>query len=120
MAYKTRWKDIFKALQSLGISVYSPGQHIGECLNSYTVVRDAGAQKLYGYSTVQQFYDILCYVPRDKFSELEVFVSEVEKAMKSLEPMIKPLYTKTQSFYDDTLKGHMVSIQYVNYCQIVN
>ena len=36
-------------------------------------------------------------------------------ALKALEPMLMPTHYETPSFYDDTLKAHMISVQYRNY-----
>ena len=110
-----RWKDIYRQLTSDGFDVYSPGQHEGECLAPYVVVKDGGGSQFGTFSSTRNLYDILCYVPKDHFSELESFVSSVEKSMKALFPMIRPTHFKTASFYDDTVRGHMVSVQYINY-----
>lgn len=114
----SRWQDIYKHLKIHGFEVYSPGQHEGECTSPYVVVKDAGTVKLESFSSNRSLYDILCYVPKDHFSKLEPFVHSVEESMKGLYPMIRPAHYKTPSFYDDTVKGHMISVQYINYQQI--
>lgn len=111
----SRWRDIYRQLSSDGFDVYSPGQHEGECLAPYVVIKDAGTSQMGEFSSTKNLYDILCYVPKDDFSTLEDFVSKVEKSMAGLFPMIRPMHFKTASFYDDTVRGHMVSIQYINY-----
>lgn len=115
----SRWADIYRHLKNSGLDVYSPGQHSGECLKPYVVVKDAGGSQFGRYSSAKQLYELLCYVPQNNFSQLEPFVEEVERHMKELEPMIKPTHYKTASFLDDSVKGHMVSIQYVNYKKLV-
>ena len=109
-----QWMTIYRQLKSDGIEVYSPGQHRGECLSPYTVVRDAGSNQLNGFSSIRTLYDILCYVPQDKFSMLEPYVERVKASMNKLYPAIIPTHFETPSFLDDTVKGHMVSIQYRN------
>ena len=79
------------------------------------VVKDVTTSQYLQYSSTVTYYDIMCYIPKDHFSDLESFVEEVKLAMKDLVPMIKPTYGQTQSFYDDSVKGHMISIQYKNY-----
>lgn len=111
----SRWIDIYRHLKSAGFDVYSPGQHEGECLSPYVVVKDAGASRVGEFSSTKNLYDILCYVPKDQFSQLEGFVSRVEGSMSGLFPMIRPAHYKTASFYDDTVRGHMISVQYINY-----
>ena len=57
----------------------------------------------------------MCYVPKTQYSKLEPLVQRVKKAMKGLEPLIVPYGSQTPSYYDDGLKAHMISIEYVNY-----
>lgn len=111
----SRWADIYKLLKSKGYDVYTPAQHEGECTSKYIVVKIGTLQRAYDFSSVQYQYDLMLYVPREEYSTLENFVEDVKKAMKELEPMIRPMNSQTGSFYDDTVKGHMISIQYMNY-----
>lgn len=110
----SQWKTIFRHLTDAGYDVYSPGQHEGECISPYVVVRDAGMNRLGNFSSTQNLYDILCYVPKDQFSTLEPFVEGVKETMKGLYPGIVPMDFQTASFLDDTVKGHMISVQYRN------
>lgn len=114
----SRWKDISLHLKIKGFDVYSPGTKTGDCINKYIVVKNDGSSKMAGFSTDVDLYSIMCYVPKDKYSQLEPFVQEVKKAMKELEPMILPYGSQTPSFYDDSFKAHMVSIEYKNYKKI--
>ncbi len=111
----SQWKNLYTHLKQNGFDVYSPGQHQGECTSPYVVVKDSGMYQFNGFSSNRATYDIMCYVPKDNFSQLEPFVDQVEAILKELEPMIKSAHYRTPSFYDDTVKGHMVSIQYINY-----
>lgn len=115
MTEDTRWKDIFKHLKSKGFRVYSPGVKEGECEAPYVVLKDAGDTKADGTSATQRIYDLLLYVPKNQYSELEVFVNSVCTAMDGLWPMIRPLHTRTTPFYDDDYKAWMTSVQYANY-----
>ena len=114
----SRWKDISLHLKIKGFDVHSPGTKTGDCMNKYIVVKNNGSSKMAGFSTDVDLYSIMCYVPKDKYSQLEPFVQEVKKAMKELEPMILPYGSQTPSFYDDSFKAHMVSIEYKNYKKI--
>lgn len=111
---KTRYMDIYKHLNDNGIEVYTPSQHKGECKSSYAVVKDAGTIQYGTFSSTQTLYDVMCYVPKDRFTDLEQYVEKVKGIMKELRPMIMPTYIETTSFYDDTVKAHMISIQYRN------
>lgn len=111
----SRWQDIFLNLKNQGFDVYSPGIKTGECVSEYVVVKNDGSSKHTSFSTDVDLYAVMCYVPKNKYSSLEPLVQRVKNAMKRLEPMIKPYGTQTPSYYDDSYKAHMVSIEYKNY-----
>lgn len=115
---ESRWLDIFTYLGDKGFDTYSPGQKVGECTNEYIVVKYNGSSKHNSFSTDVDLYTVLCYVPKDKYSALEPLVQRVKSDMKDLQPMILPYGVQTPSYYDDTFKAHMVSIEYKNYKKI--
>ena len=108
----SQWQKIYKHLKDNNIDVYSPGQHQGECISPYVVLKDAGLSQLASFSSSQAVYDVMCYVPHNKFSTLEPYVDRVKELMKELYPEIVPMYFQTASFLDDTVRGHMISVQY--------
>lgn len=112
---ESRWQDIFVHLKNAGFEVYSPGVKTGECISEYLVVKNDGSSKHSSFSTDVDLYAVMCYVPKDRYSSLETFVRRVKNVMKELEPMILPYGSQTPSYYDDSLKAHMVSIEYKNY-----
>ena len=81
-------------------------------------MKNNGSAKKVNVSTDEDYYSIMCYVPRNKYSELEVLVQKVKKAMKELKPMVLPYGMQTSSYYDDEIKAHMISIEYKNYKKI--
>lgn len=111
----SRWQDIFAHLKRKGFEVYSPGVKTGECTSSYVVVKNDGSSKHASFSTDVDLYAVMCYVPGNAYSTLEPFVQSVKESMKGLAPMILPYGTQTPSYYDDTYKAHMISIEYKNY-----
>lgn len=108
------WKQIYAHLKQDGFDVYSPGQHRGECTTPYVVVKDAGSTRVSQFSSTQTLYDVMCYVPAEQFSTLEPFVHQVKSSLDGLYPMLVPMNFETGSFLDDTVKGHMISVQYRN------
>ncbi len=112
---ESRWQDIFEKLKELGFDVYSPGIKVGECIEKYLVVKNDGSSQHSSFSTDVDLYSVMCYVPKQAYSTLEPYVQSVKKAMKELEPMILPYGQQTPSYYDDTVKAHMISIEYKNY-----
>ena len=111
----SRWQDIFSHLKKSGFDVYSPGSKVGECTSEYLVVKNDGSSKHASFSTDVDFYAVMCYVPKERYSLLEPLVQRVKKSMKELEPMIKPYGSQTPSYYNDGFKAHMISIEYKNY-----
>lgn len=115
---ESRWQDIFLHLKEAGFDVYSPGAKVGECTEEYIVVKNDGSSKHPTVSSDNDLYAVMCYVPKENYSRLEPMVQEVKKAMKGLEPMILPYGSQTPSYYDDSYKAHMISIEYKNYKKI--
>lgn len=102
-------------LKNAGFDVYSPGTKTGECISEYLVVKNDGSSRHMNFSTDIDLYSIMCYVPKDQYSSLEILVQNVKQTMKGLEPMITPYGSQTPSYYDDSYKAHMISIEYKNY-----
>lgn len=117
-AKNSRWQDIFTHLKNKGFDVFSPGIKIGECTSPYIVIKNNGSSKHTTFSTDEDYYSVMCYVPKLKYSELEPLVQKVKSAMKELEPMILPYGMQTSSYYDDSYKAHMISVEYKNYKKI--
>jgi hypothetical protein len=115
---ESRWQDIFLHLKKEGFDVYSPGTKVGECTEEYIVVKNDGSSKHPTVSSDNDLYAVMCYVPKESYSRLEPMVQEVKSAMKGLEPMILPYGSQTPSYYDDSYKAHMISIEYKNYKKI--
>lgn len=115
---ESRWQDIFLHLKEVGFDVYSPGIKVGECTEEYIVVKNDGSSKHPTVSSDNDLYAVMCYVPKENYSRLEPMVQEVKKVMKGLEPMILPYGSQTPSYYDDSYKAHMISIEYKNYKKI--
>lgn len=111
----SRWQDIFMHLESDGFEIYPPGIKIGDCISEYLVLVDDGSSRHVGISTDDDLYSVLCYVPKNQYSKLEPLVQRVKYSMLKLQPMILPNGMQTPSFYDDSFKAHMKSIQYKNH-----
>lgn len=114
------WKVIYQRLKAEGIDVYEPGQHKGDCVSPYVVTRPSGDQQYMDYSTEVMYCDVLCYVPRDHFSQLDDFVAQVKSALKNLYPQVKESHMEVTGYLDDTNKSYMWSIQYQSYRQFFN
>lgn len=111
----TRWQDIFLHLKAKFPETYSPSTKTGECIKPYLVVKNEGSSRMSDYSSNVDYYSVLCYAPAEQYSKLEVLVQDVKTHMKNLEPMILPAGSETPSFFDELIKGHMISIMYKNH-----
>lgn len=114
-AGESRWEDIFVCLKESGFDVYSPGMKTGDCTAPYVVVAMGSSVEHTSFSTNIDLYSVMCYVPKQAYSKLEPLVHNVEESIKELAPMILPYGQRQPSYYDDTVKAHMVSIMYKNY-----
>lgn len=112
------WQKIFSHLKKQGIEVYSPSTKEGECKSPYVVVKSNGLNKHTSFSTDIQYYSVMCYVPKNSYSKLEDYVKQVKEAMKGLFPMVTEAGQETPSYYDDSVKAHMISIEYKNNIKI--
>lgn len=110
---ESRWGDLFKHLQKKGFDVYPPAVKAGECKTPYVVIKLNGDGDIAGTSSTRDYYSVMVYVPKLAYSTLEPLVQKIKKAMKELDPLFK-LTNVQPSFYDDTVKAHMVSVEYYN------
>lgn len=113
--YENIWQAIFLHLTEDGFDVYPPATKTGDCKNNYIVLRNAGGSQIGSLSSTDSFYDLMCYVPKDKYSTLETFFQSVKKSMAKMKPMIYPTGVETGSYYDEQYKAFMVSIEYKNH-----
>lgn len=114
------WDVIYKKLKSEEIDVYTPGQHKGDCVSPYVVVKPQMLMQIDDFSSNVIYCDVLCYVPQDHFSTLETFVQEVKSILKKLYPLVQESHVELPGFADDSNKSHMWSIQYEGYQQFFN
>lgn len=108
---------IFDLLKENGFDVYAPDSHIGDCINSYIVVKQQAGQKYLKYSTQVVFYDILCYAKN--YTDCLKLKESVKEKMKLIDS-VKPTFNETEAFYDESVKCYMASVEYRNYRKIEN
>lgn len=113
------WQSVFVHLKNEQFDVYPPSIKIGECLAPYIVLKNNGSFRHASFSSDVDLYSIMCYVPQNSYSKLEVLVQRVKRAMKKIEPLLLPYGQQTSSYYDDAVKAHMVSIEYKNHKKLL-
>lgn len=115
---ETRLRDIYQCLAQAEIDVYFQGQHKGDCLNPYVVLVSRGEDKLVECSSSSVTVEIICYVPVNNPSKLDLFVDEVEQALKYLKPMLKNRHSDIGDYVDNDVKAIMRTLQYYYYRKI--
>lgn len=114
--FKTVWKLIFDVLKE-DFEVYPPMEKVGDCLEPYIVLKNNGANSTSGLlSSNYYMYSVMCYVPEHQYSYLEEYVMKVKKKMNDerIRFMVQPTGIETTSFYDSSIKAHMISVEYQN------
>lgn len=110
---ETVWEKIARALKKHSIDVYPPASKEGECKKKYVVLKQDGSSQIGSLSSQYVYYTFMLYVPKNKYTELERFKSEVcEILAKEVFPLVMPTGSETPDFYDDTVKAHMSSMMY--------
>lgn len=112
---ETVWKQIYRHLKAKGYDVYGPDQKEGYCLKPYVVVKIGLTIGLEEISSSEKLYDLLVYVPKDKFSQVEEYTEKLKEDMDELFPLVRPTSSETEPFYDESVRAYMTSVQYVNY-----
>lgn len=112
---ESRIQDLFMILKNNGFDVYFQGQKEGDCISPYVVVKSDGGTKHMEFSTDVANYSVLCYVPQNAFSTIEVFTKKVKDAIATKKPLFRLSGYESPSLFDDTVKGYVVSVGYLNY-----
>lgn len=107
------WQTIADKFLERGIEIYPPAIQRGECKNAYCVLKDSGASPINGCSSQRQLFDLMCYVPQNKYTSLEPFVAKCKEVMdQDVYPLVLPTGLETPSFFDDTINAYMISVEY--------
>lgn len=108
-------KRIIDKLKENGIDAIPPVTKKGVCLSPYVIVKDSGSAPIPGYSSEYHYYDVLCYVPANRYFELAELKRKVKEIMATdLYPILMPTGQETADYYDEDLKAHMESVMYRN------
>lgn len=112
---KTVVEAIILILKDYGIEAYPPATKQGECKKEYVVVKNSGASQLYDYSTELHYVDVMCYVPWNKYTNLEKFKRQVKQIIHdNLYPRLMETGSETTDYYDEAYRAHMVSFMLRN------
>ena len=105
-------KNIYDTIKESGMDVYFPSQHKGECTKPYVVIKSEDVTIPLTVSSERPIYTIICYVPQNRYSNLEDMIFELKQTLKKMYPIIMYVGNETASFYDADVNAHMKSFQY--------
>lgn len=110
------WQIIADILTKYGdLPVYPPATHRGQCREPYIVLKADGATVMPGYSSMQQYYRILLYVPKNEYSKLDEYDKKLVKLIEDYcYPLLLPTGQKASDYYDDNYDAHMRAFLYRN------
>lgn len=92
--------------------VYPPNTHKGDCKSNYIVLLGGSKIQTSSFSSQTVLLDILCYVPSNRYTDMGSYVVEVKRVLSEMFPQIIPTGNETTPYFDDTVDGWMVSIEY--------
>ena len=112
---KTLVEAIILVLKENEIDAYPPVTKKGECTKEYVVVKNSGASQIGVYSSEVHYVDVLCYVPHNKYTSLERFKNRVKEIIHdNLYPRLMETGSETVDYFDEEVKGFMVSFMLRN------
>lgn len=107
------YKDIYTHLKAAGFDVYSFGQHEGECISPYLVLRNNGSTDALSMTGTE--YELLLYCPVKQYSSFEDYIESVKRHMNGLFPAFRLVDGPSAHYLDDDVKGYMTSLIYETY-----
>lgn len=105
---------IFDTLQEKDIDVYFIGQHQGDCISPYVVIKDFGDNEISGISLDQNIIDFIIFCPIGRFEKVEEYVEEVKETLRSIEFLQDARY-RSPILLDQDKKAYTTSMRYKRY-----
>lgn len=106
------YEKVFDKLKEEAFDVYAPNTHHGDCKANYVVLLDGVKAQAGSFSSQVAIIDVLCYVPGNRYTDIEPYTKSVKDTLRKMFPQIIPTGNETNPFYDETIKGWMVSVEY--------
>ncbi len=106
------WKKIYLKLQEKGLNPYAPGQHEGQCMERYCVIKESSQVPFFRSNrTGYRLIDIIVFVPIASYIKVEPYVKEIKAALKELS-FLRYTGNETPLITDDEVKAYTTSIEY--------
>ena len=100
-------------LHDNNIDAYFIGQHKGECISPYVVLKDSGTSGYLNNKNGVKLIDIIFYLPQNQFSRVESFRKCVFDLLNNYKD-IRYTGDETGVITDDNKKAITFSIMYEN------
>ena len=108
------YEKIWATLEKGNIDVYAPGQHKGECVKPYVVIKDFGESEIAGTALNRNVIDIIIFAPSARYSQVEPFVRLVKNALKELRELKDTRY-RSPIIIDEDKRAFTTSVRYERY-----
>lgn len=106
------WKKIYLKLQEKGLNPYAPGQHEGQCLERYCVVRESSQVPFFRSNrTGYRLIDIIVFVPIASYIKVKPYTDDIKTALKELS-FLRYTGNETPIITDDEKMAYTTSIEY--------
>nr|PZN07753.1 MAG: hypothetical protein DIU64_11785 [Caldicoprobacter oshimai] len=106
------WSRIMDKLEEKGLNPYAPGMYEGVCQERFCIVRMSSQMPMAGTNKVgTKLFDIIVYVPKTRYPDIEPYMQEIKEAMKELN-FIRPTGNETPPVPDDEKEAFTASIEY--------
>ena len=110
-------QTLYTGLKGLGVDVYFPRQHRGDCISPYCVLKLQSKIRFGSFSSNTRYLDVLCYTPKNDYAKVLDYQHEIDSYMKLMQDklMIRDTGTATPPYFDTAVNGWMTSVQYALY-----
>lgn len=106
------YEKVYDKLEADNFSVFPPNTHVGDVTDEYVVLGDGGRYQAGSNSSQTVLIDVMCYVPGNRFTDLDEYANLIKGSINELFPLVIPTGNETQAFYDESIKGWMKSVEY--------
>lgn len=102
------------ALAGHGIKAYAPGQHRGDCVEPYVVIKDFGQNEIVGTALNRNIIDVIIYAPIARYSQIEGFTQSVKVALREVKELKDTRY-RSPVLVDNDKNAYTTSMRYERY-----
>lgn len=108
------YSDIQTTLARAGITVFDPAAKQDICHQPYAVVQNMGSYR-YAQSDklVYTLLSVHCYVPLNRYGELDGLIDRVKNALTALAPDLRPMGNEGIHTINDRFRAYESYVQYL-------